>query len=107
LCNTGLFGEKNMKENFGEHKSMYYHKRWEHGDHKKMLWCLLKDAKEELLKEKIKQKLEEVEGKKLDEIAQILVEEKMEIMKIKKEFWKSKMNMKEKIKEVFGEEESE
>jgi hypothetical protein len=43
-------------------------------------------AKAELLKEKIKKKLETIEGKKLDEIADMLVESKMELRKTKKEF---------------------
>ena len=72
-----------------------------------MLWCLLKDSKEDLLREKIKKKLDEVEGKKLDEIVDIIMEEKMEIKKAKKEFWEKKIEMKNKLMDVFGEGEYE
>jgi hypothetical protein len=85
----------------GEHG--YYRKGWEYGDHKAMMLHLVKVAKAELLKEKVKQKLEEVEGKRLDEIANLLVETKMEFRKAKKDFWKKKMEMKERMMEIFGE----
>jgi hypothetical protein len=93
-----------MKENCG-HGS--YERNWEHGDNKAMMWHLVNEAKAELLREKIKKKLELVEGKKLDEIANMLVEAKMEMRKAKKEFWKKKMEMKEKMMEIFSEGEGE
>ncbi|DAC72735.1 MAG TPA: hypothetical protein DSN98_03675 [Thermoplasmata archaeon] len=92
------------KENCGPDP---YGRGWEHGDHKAMMWHLVKEAKAELLKEKIKKRLEAVEGKKLDEIANMLVEAKMEMRKAKKEFWKKKMEMKEKMMEIFSEGEGE
>jgi hypothetical protein len=68
---------------------------------------LVKMARAELLKEKIKKKLEAVEGKKLDEMADLLVEAKMEMRKARREFWKKKMEMKEKMWEIFNEGEAE
>jgi hypothetical protein len=82
-------------------------KGWEHGDHKAMMWHLVKEARAELLKEKIKKRLEAIEGKKLDEMAGMLIEARMEIKKAKREFWKKKMEMKEKMMEIFSEGESE
>ena len=82
-------------------------KGWEHGDRKAMMWHLVKEARAELLKEKIKKKLEAIEGKKLDEMAEMLVQARMELKKAKREFWKKKMEMKEKMMEIFSEGEPE
>lgn len=84
----------------------------EHGwdyDRKAMMMFVVKKAKFELLKEKVKKRLEEKEGKQLDEMADILVEARLELKKAKREFWKKKMQMKERMMELFegGEEEEE
>ena len=52
-------------------------------DMKMMLMWLGKKAKFELLKEKIKKKLEAAEGKKLDEVADLVVEGMMAKAKMK------------------------
>jgi ABC-type Zn2+ transport system substrate-binding protein/surface adhesin len=82
-------------------------KGWAHGDHKTMMWHVVRMARVELLKEKVKKKLEAVEGKKLDEMADLLVEARMELRKAKREFWAKKMDLKEKMMEVFSDGESE
>ena len=80
---------------------------WEHGDHKAMMWHVVRMARVELLKEKVKRKLEAVEGKKLDEMADLLVEARMELRKAKNEFWAKKMDLKEKMMEIFSDGEAE
>lgn len=96
-----------MEEMKEKEESGYYGKDWWHGDQKAMMFHLVKMAKAELLKEKIKKKIESIEGKKLDEIAAMLVESKMELRKAKRDFWKKKMEMKEKMMEIFSEGEKE
>ncbi len=96
-----------MEEMMEKDDACYSRKEWWHGDHKAMMFHLVKMAKAELLKEKIKEKLEAIEGKKLDEISNLLVESKMEMRKAKKEFWKKKMEMKEKMMEIFSEDTEE
>lgn len=65
---------------------------------------LVKKAKFELLKEKIKKKLEATDGKKLDEAAELLVqtmrEKKKAIMQIKKK----KYDMQDRLQEIFSKE---
>lgn len=96
-----------MEEMKGNCEQGYHGKSWEYGDQKMMMLHLVKMAKIELLKEKIKKKLEATQGKKLDEIANILVEAKTEMHNAKKEFWKKKMEAKEKMMEIFSVEEGE
>ena len=79
----------------------FHHRSWEHSDHKSMMKYVVIAAKSELLKEKVKKRLEEVEGKKLDEIAKVLVDSKLEFIKAKKEMWKKKKDMKERIWETW------
>ena len=96
-----------MEEMKEKEESCYNGKEWWYGDQKAMMCNLVKMAKAELLKEKIKKKLESIEGKKLDEIADMFVESKRELRKARKEFWKKKMEMKEKMMEIFSEGEEE
>jgi hypothetical protein len=69
-----------------------------------MMKCLFKDAKMELMKEKVKKKIEAAEGKKLDAMADLLVSGMLEHMKEKMEMWKKKQEMMEKMKALFMEE---
>jgi hypothetical protein len=82
----------------------YYSTCYDHNDPKAMMWHLMKKAKMELLKEKIKEMLDASDGKKMDEIAQILVDGKMELKKKKSEIYKKKEEMMEQLWAVFGEE---
>jgi hypothetical protein len=94
-----------------EMKDTYEHggggRGWQHGDEKAMLWHVVRKAKMELLKDKIKKKLEATEGKKLDEMADMLVGAHMEMRKARREFWRKKMEMKEKMMEFFTEGDAE
>ena len=54
-----------------------------------MMW-LVKSAKAELIREKVKAKLEEAEGKKLDKLADFLVESMLEHKKAKADFYRLK-----------------
>ena len=58
----------------------------------------------ELIKEKVKRKLEETHGKKFDKIAQLLVDSMTEKMNMKKEMFQKKREMEEKFKAIFMEE---
>jgi hypothetical protein len=80
----------------------YHHTCYDHSDPKARMWYILKKAKMELLKEKIKKNLEAAEGKKMDEIAKILVDAKVDLKKRKHEMYKVKEEMMEKIWELFG-----
>ncbi len=68
---------------------------------------LVKKAAKKLLIEKMKAKIDERWGGKLDAIAQEMVDMAEEKMKLKKEMWKRKKEMKEKMLELFAEEEAE
>ncbi len=74
---------------------------WEHEDKGAMMMCLVMEAKMELLKEKMKKKLEAVEGKKLDEIANLLVDAKMNFHKAKAEMMMKREEMREKLESVY------
>ena len=68
---------------------------------------LVKKATKKLLMEKIKAKLDERWGEKLDAIAQELVEMSEEKLKLKKEMWKHKKEMKGRLHDILVEEAGE
>lgn len=72
-------------------------------DRMAMMMYLAKAAKMELIKKKIKEKLEVVEGKKLDKIADLLVEAITEYHQVKADIGKRKQGMKEKFEAIFME----
>ena len=85
---------------------------WEHRggperEHEKfhMMMCLAKSAKMELLKDKIKKKIEAAEGKKLDEMAAVIADMLLEKQKMRMGFKKKKHEMKKKLEEILMEEE--
>ncbi len=74
-----------------------------YGHHK-----LVRKATKKLLVEKMKTKIDERWGDKLDAIAQELVDMTEEKMKLKKDMWQRKKAMKERMHEIFaGEAEGE
>ena len=87
--------------------------QWEHkpchdghdAEHERfhMMMSIAKSAKMELLKEKIKKKIEAAEGKKLDEIATIIADMLMEKQKMKMGIKKKKHEMKKRIEELLME----
>ena len=60
-------------------------------------------AHKELLFEKIKEQIEKQEGKKLEKIAELLVNASKEKMDATKEFGKKQDELREKLKETFEE----
>lgn len=92
---------KPEEEGDGYHTS--FHERcWEHGDKESMLMHLVMAAKMELIKEKVKKRIEAEEGKKLDEIAGVLVQAKMDYHKKKMEMMEKKEEARERLEEIFG-----
>ncbi len=71
-------------------------------DHAAIMMYLAKSAKMELIKEKVKAKLEKVHGKKFDKVADILVEALESHMKMKQEMMK-KGELSEKLMKAFTE----
>lgn len=65
---------------------------------------LVKKAVNKLLMEKMKAKIDARWGDKLDAVAQELVDMAEEKMKLKKEMWKHKKGMKERMHEILAEE---
>lgn len=98
----GGMGGEGMEMKQGCKEEGDWHHGWGHMDQKEMMMWILHMAKKELLKEKIKQRLQEAEGKKMDEIAKAVVEGKMEFMKMKKEMWAKKKQMMEKMMDIMG-----
>ena len=77
-----------------DHEEMY----------KMIMWKWLpKIAKMELLKEKMKKKFEAAEGKKLDEMADLMVNTMMEKSKMKRERMMKKQELMEKMEEIMSE----
>jgi hypothetical protein len=68
-----------------------------------MLWHVGKFAKMELLKEKIKKRLEAAQGKKLDKMADFAVEAMNEYHKAKGDMSKKWQEMHEKFESIFKE----
>jgi hypothetical protein len=95
--------EQEMKEMGGgrTHRCGHDH---EHPDMMGMLMCLAKDAHVELLKEKIKKKIDATQGKKMDEIAQVIADAMAEKMKMKMGKMRKKREMREEIEEILMEE---
>lgn len=68
-----------------------------------MMFHVAKKAKMELIKEKVKKKLEAVEGKKLDKVADLLVEAMLGKYRMKQEAEKKMQEMYEKFEAIFSE----
>jgi hypothetical protein len=68
------------------------------------LLYLAKKAKMELLKEKLKKKLEATHGKKLDKIADVLVEALLEKHKMDSDVCKKKSDLRERFESIINEE---
>ena len=66
-----------------------------------MFMYLVHSAKMELVKEKMKKRLEAVKGKKLDQVAELFVEAVMEEWKGKAESEKRKEELREKFESIF------
>ena len=66
-----------------------------------MMMCLVKDAKEELIKEKLKKRFEAAEGKKLDEMADLIVKLVIEKHKSKMEMYRKKEELWNHLKSVY------
>jgi hypothetical protein len=66
-----------------------------------MYMHLVHEAKMELIKEKVKKKLEAAEGKKLDELAELIVQAKMGMMKTKMQMMKNREEMMEKFSSIW------
>lgn len=73
-------------------------------DRMAMMMCLVKEAKMELLKEKIKKKLEEADGKRLDSIAGLLVEAVTDCRKGKEDLHRKMEEMRSKFESAFRQE---
>jgi hypothetical protein len=69
-----------------------------------MMMHMAKGAKMELLKEKVKKKLEAAEGKKLDKIADALVDLLVEKHKAKSAMMRKRMETKKRLEEIMMEE---
>ena len=72
-------------------------------DRMAMMMYLAKSAKMELIKEKVKKKLESAEGKKLDKIADLLIEAMAERRKSSIDSEKKMQSFREKLKVIFME----
>lgn len=68
-----------------------------------MFFCLAKDAKMELLKEKMKKKLEASHGKKLDQVAELIVGALIERYKAESDISKRRQELNEKLEKIFSE----
>ncbi|MGQ3684363.1 MAG: hypothetical protein ACUBOA_05015 [Candidatus Loosdrechtia sp.] len=86
------------------HKKREKHKCGErhHGEHERKLMHLTECAWKELLKEKIKANLEAKEGKRLDRVADVLVDAMIEKYKKMKECRKEEDDLKKKLEEAFA-----
>lgn len=73
-------------------------------DRMSMTMCLVKEAKMDILKEKIRKKLEEADGKRLDKIADLLVEAVIEHRKGKEDMHKKREEMRSRLESAFGSE---
>lgn len=70
------------------------HEECHHGHDKgKMHMHIVHEAKMELIKDRVKKKLEVAMGKKLDEMAELIVQAKMSMMKSKMQMMKEKEYM--------------
>jgi hypothetical protein len=101
---SGCGGNCEQSQCACEHNHEYYEE-----DMAGMMMHLAKKAKIELIKEKMKKKLEAVEGKKLDKLADLVVETmlakyklKMELEKKHEELGEKWEQMEEKMYEIFN-----
>jgi hypothetical protein len=78
---------------------------WGYMDKKMMMKFVVKAAKFELLKEKVTKQLEASEGKKLDELAKVLVSAETDFKKGKIEMFRKNQEAMDKIREAMGWEE--
>lgn len=80
-------------------------KQCQYGDHGDKMWMMMhiaKKAKMELLKEKVKRKLEAAEGKQLDEVADLIVEGMLGKYDLMKGIIKKKKDMQERLEAIFA-----
>lgn len=68
-----------------------------------MFLYMAKGAKMELLKEKMKKRLEAAEGKKLDKVADLIVEALLERYKTDEDISKKRQELSEKLDTIFSE----
>ena len=82
------------------------HMMWDGDEYDKvdMMLFLAKKAKMELLKEKMKKKLDSIEGKKLDEVADLIVTAMMSKHKMAREGMEKREDLLDKLDEIFAEE---
>jgi len=76
----------------------------EHADKFGMMMCLAKEAHMELLKEKLKRRIDSTQGKKMDEIVSVIADAMAEKMKARMEAKRRKHEMWEKLEEILMEE---
>jgi hypothetical protein len=72
----------------------------EHPDRFAMMMCMAKGAKMELLKEKLKKRIDATQGKSLDRVADVLAEMLAEKHKAKAGMMKRRMELKHKLEEI-------
>ena len=77
------------------------HEKFCEQDKMAIMMCLVKEAKMELIKEKVKKKLESAIGKKLDQIADLLVEAMMEHYKTEDEHSAKEQRLRERFDAIF------
>src|SRR3989338_3009491 len=68
-----------------------------------MFLYMAKGAKIELLKEKMKKRLEAIHGKKLDKVADLIVEALIEQYKTEEDLSKKRQELNEKLDKIFSE----
>ena len=95
-----------MEENCGEGQCCQTENNNCCGEYDKltMIMGLVKQAKIDLIYEKVKKKLDIVDGKKFDKIAELLVEAVTEIKKDKQTVEKKREELREKFEEIFKKE---
>ena len=72
-------------------------------DKSDMFFYLAKEAKMDLLKEKIKKRLDSVDGKKLDKAAELIVDMLLDYYKTEDDISNKKQEFNEKLEKIFSE----
>jgi hypothetical protein len=94
--------EHGMKQEDGEWTRLPGHDH-EHHDMMGTMMCLAKEAHMELLKEKLKKRIDSMHGKKMDEMASVIADGMAMKMMMMMEAKKGKREMMEKIERIFME----
>jgi hypothetical protein len=76
----------------------------EHPDKFAMMMCMGKAAKMELLKEKLKKRIDATQGKRLDQVADIIAEMMAEKYKAKAAVKRKKKELRQKLEDIMMEE---